>query len=113
MNHTQVIARASAFAAFAVALLAGHASWAQGFVPAFGPDDLDYAQCRQFEGGQGRPVSRETLARVLGFPGAGDANAEAVKWIGGEAAENGQTVFDYLVVLKAPAVVGTVCVDPA
>ncbi|OPZ27351.1 MAG: hypothetical protein BWZ02_01676 [Lentisphaerae bacterium ADurb.BinA184] len=96
----------------ALALLGGEAD-AQGFVPAFGPDDLDYAQCRQFEGGQGRPVSRETLARVLGFPGAGDANAEAVKWIGGEAAENGQTVFDYLVVLKAPAVVGTVCVDPA
>ncbi len=84
----------------------------QGFVPAFGADDLDDAHCRGYRDGVATSAPPAAVRLALGLH-APDANGEAHPWIGGTAVEGRTTRFDYVVVLKRPVAVGSLCVDVA
>ncbi len=103
------IVRGSLRIAALVLLTAGVA---YGFTPAFEPDAIDSEHCRQWRDGVASNVAPETVRHVLGFHDA-RANGEAVRWVGGKAAEGGETRFDYLVTLMQPVAVGALCVDVA
>jgi len=85
------------------------------FAPAFAETDIAYDQCRTFRDGQAAPVDPARVRTALGFLPADTNTESSAKWEGGEAssAAGRAIVFDYLVALKRPVAVGTLCVDPA
>ena len=99
-----------ALAAMLTALVAAAAEPA--FAPAFDATAVDFARTRQFRDGAPAAADAEQVRRTLALDPAG-ANAEDRKWEAGAVPAGGEVRFEYLLVLKAPALVGTIAISPA
>ena len=84
----------------------------KAFEPAFGPEQIDFAQTKQFVGDVAAEADPERVQKALGFYAAG-GNWEQKKWDLGKTTQAGTTVFQYLLVLKQPVEVGSMCACPA
>jgi hypothetical protein len=104
--------RAIALAAFAVVMIGSGLARAAGdvFTPAFGPGDIDWTQTRQFIGGVAAEPDKAVVLKAPGFHPA-DANWDDNTWILGPIEDGNEHSYQYLIVLKSPAAVGTVCAN--
>ncbi|MCY3024349.1 MAG: hypothetical protein NTW87_35685, partial [Planctomycetota bacterium] len=89
------------------------------FEPAFGPEQVAFDLTKQMAGatpslacGAASAADPERVSKALGIY-TGGTNWEEKKWEAGKVTQAGTTVFQYLLVLKQPVEVGSMCACPA
>ena len=81
------------------------------FQPAFEADAIDFAQTRQFLNGAAAAADAEKVKRALGL--APTANAEENQWLIAADKAKAESTYHFLLVLKEPVAVGTICANEA
>lgn len=93
-------------------LLAGLLAGEPALAPAFPAEAIDVAACRVYAGGKPSPVDEAAMRRCLGFADDG-ANFASGAWTATSPTPNDATDFAFLVVLRQPVAVGTICIQRA
>ena len=80
------------------------------FEPAFTADNIDFSQTRQFVNGKATEPNSEVVKKALNFSPPG-SNWEDNKWQLSPERGVPECTYHYLVALKEPVLVGTICAN--
>ncbi len=108
MNHPSRWLIAALFVVTSGSLRAEEAA----FTPAFSPDNIDWTRTRQFVDGKPADPDAARVKKALGFHPAG-SNWDELKWEIPAVTDGKEHTYEFLIVLKAPATVGTLCINAA